>query len=268
MPTKNNMPFSFDLISDLHVESWTSFDWTDQATSPYCVVAGDVAKDPITVAKTLKHLGECYAGVFYIDGNEEHRYRLSELDSSYQDLRSAIDNIPNVVYMQNNLVITNGVALLAVNGWWTYDFDSATNMDQSVNWYKDYVGISKDRAFEMRDRAIDDAAYLIKSVRKLQTHQDVKRIVIITHTLPCPEFVAHDLDIAGTWRYNSMGNTFMSMVLENDTEHKIQNWVFGHYHKPCDQITNGVQYNSNPRGRGDTPWCQPAYNPKKINVTF
>jgi hypothetical protein len=265
---KNIMPFSFDLISDLHIESWSKFDWTDQATSPYCVVAGDVAKDPVLVAKTLKHLGECYAGVFYIDGNEEHRYSLDNLESSYQDLQEAVGHIPNVVYMQNNLVITNGVALLAVNGWWTYDFDAGTDIEQSIEWYRDYVGITREQSLDMRERAIDDAAYLIKSVRRLQTHPDVKRIVIITHTLPRPEFVAHDPDIAGSWRYNSMGNTFMSMVLESDTEHKIQNWVFGHYHKSCDQAMHGIQYNSNPRGRGDTPWCQPAYNPKKIKVEF
>ena len=39
------MNFSFDLISDLHVETWNEFDWSGQATSPYCVVAGDVARD-------------------------------------------------------------------------------------------------------------------------------------------------------------------------------------------------------------------------------
>ena len=39
------MKFAFDLISDLHIETWPDFDWTGQATSPYCVVAGDVARD-------------------------------------------------------------------------------------------------------------------------------------------------------------------------------------------------------------------------------
>jgi hypothetical protein len=69
------MKFAFDLISDLHVETWDSFDWTGQATSPYCVVAGDVARDrQLLLADVLKHLGECYpGGVFYIDGNDEHR---------------------------------------------------------------------------------------------------------------------------------------------------------------------------------------------------
>ncbi len=260
------MSFSFDLISDLHVESWPDFDWTDQATSPYCVVAGDVARDPRLVAETLRHLGQCYAGVFYIDGNEEHRYGLADLDASYLELRSALANIPNVIYMEHNVVITNGVALLAVNGWWTYEFDPATDPDQSMEWYRHYVGISRDQARVMRDRGINEAAYIINSVRRLQTHQDVKRIVLLTHTLPLPDFVAHDPDIAGTWRYNSMGNHIIDTALHEDSEHKVRNWVFGHYHRPVDQIINGIHYVSNPRGRGDTPWCQPAYYSKKITV--
>ena len=71
------MNFSFDLISDLHIETWDNFDWTDQATSPYCIVAGDIARDPALVASTLAHLGRCYpGGVFY--RSEEHT---SELQS-------------------------------------------------------------------------------------------------------------------------------------------------------------------------------------------
>jgi coenzyme F420-reducing hydrogenase delta subunit len=97
------MSFSFDLISDLHIESWPNFNWANQATSPYCVVAGDVARDPVLVAQTLQHLGNCYAGVFYIDGNEEHRYKLDNLTESYEELGLAIGRIPNVVYMQNNV---------------------------------------------------------------------------------------------------------------------------------------------------------------------
>jgi hypothetical protein len=262
------MSFSFDLISDLHVESWPDFDWADQATSPYCVVAGDVARDPDLVAKVLTHLGQCYAGVFYIDGNEEHRHRLNDLDGSYEDLHQAVSNIPNVVYMQNNVVITNGVALLAANTWWTYEFDPATDPEQSLEWYRNYTGITREQALLVKDHAMHDAAYLIKSVRRLQTHQDVKRIVMLTHTVPNPAFVAHDPDIAGTWRYNSMGNQLMDLVLDQDSEHKIQDWVFGHYHRPVDQVVDRIKYVSNPRGRGNTPWCQPVYFPKKVTVEF
>jgi Icc-related predicted phosphoesterase len=260
------MVFSFDLISDLHVESWPNFDWSGQATSPYCVVAGDVARDRSALVETLTHLGECYAGVFYVDGNEEHRFFLNDLKDSYQDLVDKVSQIKNVVFMQNNVVIINNVALLATNGWWTYDFDPGLDPEQCLEWYRDYVSINREGAHAVSDVAYHDAAYLINSVRKLQTHQEVKKIVLITHTLPNSTLIEHDPDLIDHWRFNSMGNSQIQMALNQDTENKIQHWCFGHYHRPVDQEINGVRYVSNPRGRGQTPWSQPAFFPKRIEV--
>ena len=39
------MEFAFDLISDLHVNTWPKFDWTGIATSPVAIVAGNIACD-------------------------------------------------------------------------------------------------------------------------------------------------------------------------------------------------------------------------------
>ena len=78
---------TFDLISDLHLETWDEdLNLSGQATSPVCVVAGDIARDHILVKKFLKHLSECYAAVFYIDGNDEHRFQLGDLGASYSKL--------------------------------------------------------------------------------------------------------------------------------------------------------------------------------------
>ena len=110
------MTVAFDLISDLHVETWNPLDWTGQATSPYCVVAGDVARDRGRLLEALEHLGQCYpGGVFYIDGNEEHKNQLDDLGSSYQDLAKDLQSIKNVVWMQDNVIIIKGVAFLGTN---------------------------------------------------------------------------------------------------------------------------------------------------------
>jgi len=260
------MTFAFDLISDLHVETWPSFDWTGQPTSPYCVVAGDVARDRTVLVEALTHLGQQYAGVFYIDGNDEHRYFLDDLGESYRELTQAVSTIPNVVYMHDNVVIINGVAILATNGWWSYDFDPEVDVDQSMAWYQDYLKLSSSSATAVIGVAYHDANYLTRSVRKLQTHQEVKRIVIISHTLPAPWIASHDLELVDTWRYNLLGNQHMEAALSEDTENKIDTWCFGHYHKNVDQDYGGVRYVNNPRGRGDTPWCQPAYYPKRIEI--
>lgn len=263
------MTFAFDLISDLHVETWDNFDWTGQATAPYCVVAGDVARNRQHLLDTLAHLGQCYpGGVFYVDGNEEHKDYLDDLGSSYRDLAKDIDAIKNVVYMQDNVIIVNGVALLGTNAWWTYDFDSGISVDSSIQNIQDHFDISNSTATNIMGVAYNDAAYMINSVRKLQTHMEVSAIVIVSHTVPAPWVIAHDPDLVNTWRFNGMGNSHISRIIDEDTEHKIHTWCFGHYHRPVDQNFGGIRYVSNPRGRGNTLWRQSAFYPRRIEIKF
>jgi hypothetical protein len=261
------MTFAFDLISDLHVETWDSFDWTGQATSPYCVVAGDVARDRQLLLDALTHLGQCYpGGVFYVDGNEEHKDYLDDLGASYRDLAKDIDAIPNVVYMQDNVVIVNGVALLGTNAWWTYDFDPEVSVDASIQHIQDHFGIDSSSATNIMGVAYNDAAYMINSVHKLQTHQEVGAIVIVSHTVPAPWVIKHDPDLVGTWRFNGMGNSHITRAIDEDTEDKIKMWCFGHYHGSVNQYINGIHFVNNCRGRGDTPYNQNPYFPKRITV--
>lgn len=265
------MQFAFDLISDLHVETWDSFDWTGQPTAPYCVVAGDVSRDRERVIETLEHLGDCYAGVFYIDGNDEHRSTMSDLGKSYQSLSQQlkqINSINNVVYMQDNVVIVNGVALLATNGWWSYDFDPSIDRQETQRWYEQYLNITESVSSVIPGIAYRDASYLMNSVSRLQTHPDVKSIVLISHTVPSAWLIEHDLDLSGTYRFNCLGNQHLELALDSDTEHKIKAWCFGHYHKNVDRISDGIRYVNNPRGRGNTPWSQNVYYPKRIEIEY
>jgi hypothetical protein len=263
------MTFAFDLISDLHVETWDQFDWNGQATSPYCVVAGDVARDRGRLLDTLEHLGRCYpGGVFYVDGNEEHKNHFEDLGASYRDLNKDIDLIPNVVYMQDNVVIVNGVAILGTNAWWTYDFDPVINVEDSIQSIQDHFGITNASATSIMGIAYNDAAYMINSVHKLQTHRDVGAIVIVSHTVPAPWIIGHDLDLVGNWRFNGMGNSHITRAIDEDTENKIKTWCFGHYHRPVNQELGGIEYRCNPRGRGNTDWRQVAYYPQRIEINF
>jgi len=261
------MKFAFDLISDLHVETWPNFEWTGQATAPYCVVAGDVARDRDVLIDTLTHLGKCYpGGVFYIDGNEEHKDYYEDLGDSYRDLYQQVAQIKNVVYLQDNVIIVNGVAILGTNAWWTYDFDPCMSVDQSMMHIQEHFHISNSAATSITGVAYHDAAYLISSVQKLQTHSEVKAIILVSHTVPAPWLISHDPDLVDTWRFNGMGNTHISRAIEEDTENKIKMWCFGHYHRPVDQQSGGIHYLSNPRGRGNTPWHQSTFYPRRIEI--
>jgi predicted phosphodiesterase len=260
------MQFSFDLISDLHVDTLDKFDWSGQPTSAICVVAGDVGKDRGKILAALRHISSCYQAVFYIDGNDEHKNQLEFLDISYAELSEQLGEIPQLIYLQDNVVVTDGVAVVATNGWWAYDFDPNIDYSLTKYWYAHKQNITDHAADNIQTFALNDAAYLINSVKRLQTHKDVKQIVVVTHTVPLPQLIDHDPELVDTSRFNVMGNRYMQQVLDADTENKIHTWCFGHYHKDVDQVHNNVRYVNNCRGRSDTPYTKSVYYPKRIVV--
>jgi predicted phosphodiesterase len=260
------MQFSFDLISDLHIDNREKFNWTGQSTSMFCVVAGDVGKNREKTLEALRHLTSCYQAVFYIDGNDEHRSQLEFLDVSYAEFTDQLLTIPKLVYLQDNVIVVDGVAIVATNGWWSYDFDPNIDHDTCRNWYANKENITNHAANNIQMFALNDAAYMINSVKRLQTHQDVKHIVIVTHTVPLPELIDHDPLIVGTERFNTLGNRYMRQVLDADTERKIHTWCFGHYHNNIDQLYQGIRYVNNCLGRSDSPYSKSVYYPKRITI--
>lgn len=261
------MQFAFDLISDLHIETWpTEFDWDGMATAPFCIIAGDIAKDLVTLKKVLENLGKNYQAVFYIDGNDEHKYQMTQLGLSYAEISKIIKPIKNCVFLQDNVVVVNGVAFLAANGWWGFDLNPRIDFAVSKQWWEDDMTkhlyhVDSEIIYRM---SVVDADYICKSVKRLQRHNDVKKIVIITHTVPDVRLIDHDLAIVDQPRFNAMGNSLMSEALKLDTENKIHTWCFGHYHGSVDQYLDGVRFVNNCRGRGDTAYKQVAYFPKRI----
>jgi hypothetical protein len=261
------MSIAFDLISDLHVETWNNdFDWSGLATSPYCIVAGDVAKDRQLLIQTLRHLGQCYQAVFYIDGNDEHVNHIEHLNHSYASLVKQIEKIPNVVYLQDNVVVVDGVAVLGTNGWWGFDLDLSVDPTQSALWWQEKMAVSGTAVKSVSRMGTTDATYMVSSVQRLQAHQDVKKIIMVTHTVPLPELIQHDIDLDGSMRFNCMGNAYMQQALLADFREKIHTWCFGHYHGSVDQIHHGVRFVNNCRGRADTAYNQYVYNPRRIVV--
>jgi uncharacterized membrane protein len=260
------MQLFFDLISDLHLTD-NEFDWNGRATSPICVVAGDISHDRVLLINALKNLSMYYQQVLYIDGNQEHTEFHWDYEDSLNDLKRKISKLKRVQYLHSDILIINGVAFVGVNGWWGFNFDPAIDTYQTKLWYQ-HNSPNQIDPDQIILNSVDDATYLVQSIKKLQTHSDVKKIVIVTHTVPIPQLIVHDIDYVESYKFNVMGNELLDAVRIVDTESKIHTWCFGHYHGDVDQIINNIRYVNNCRGRPHTKHWQHAYHPKRISVVL
>jgi predicted phosphohydrolase len=229
------MIFGFDIISDLNLTENDVFDWEGKPTSLYCVLAGNISSDLTVLYKTVKHLSKLYQGVFYIDGNIENT-QIEDRDRVIDEISKLFVTIKNAVYLHNNVVVVEGVALVGVNGWYG---NIANTEEETLN---------------LKMNRYDDLAYLQKTIEKLQLHNDVRQIAIISNSIPTVGLYfgeKPDIDPA---------EIHLDYALDSDTESKVTTWVFGTHKKIVDTRVNGVNYFNNPC------YNKIPYYPKRINI--
>jgi hypothetical protein len=239
------MEFGIDLISDLAVGPEDEFSWAGRATSLFCAVAGGVSSDLPTVGRVLADLGNHYRGVFYIDGGLEH----SDPTDAYNTVKTLQDitaPLSNVIYLHNHIVVLNRVAFLAVNGWYN-------NVD---------VLNTVDALDVISEHKLNDLSYLNSSVGKLQRHQDVEQIVMISGSVPSKHFFYNSLDSL------IEADPEPNLGVLNDTEFKIKTWLYG-----GTSIENDTQYSSPYDGRSRRYVSHPKlgsgpYWARRVNVQF
>jgi hypothetical protein len=124
------------------------------------------------------------------------------------------------------VVIIDGVAILGATGW----YENSELME-----------------------AESDCIYLAQSVSKLQLHKDVKRIVMVSNTVPNSDFYfgePTEIDVP------------LTLCLGSDTENKISHWVYGQQDTNTEVTVDQITYINN-SAYGKTP-----YWPKRISVSF
>jgi len=229
--------FGIDLISDLNLTDLDHFDWTGRATSLFCVVAGNVSDDMRVLKTTLQHLGDNYRGVLFIDGSLEHK-RLEDYELRVQELKELCDEINNVVYIHNHIVILNGVAFIGCNGWY--------GNRKQIETVEDLEYLEKYRS--------DDLSYLSVTVKQLQDNSECKKIVIVTNSIPS-EYLGFKSP-----HVNFPPELNLSMCLLFDRDNLITKWLFGTSDLDVDVTLNNRQYANNPVKPGLLYW------PKRIDL--
>lgn len=220
---------AFDLISDLNLAPNEPFNIADKPSSLFCIVAGNVSSDPNTIKNTIQHLSRIYKGVFYIDGALEHS-DLRHYDHNINLLTKITKSFDNVAFLHSNVVVVDSIALLAANCWYgNHHYDDPVDLELA-NHYR-----------------FTDTLYLRNSIQKLQRHIDVKRIVMITSSIPNSELGFHS-------KTNLPDPVGPSICLNADTESKVKTWLYGGYEFGADVERFGVRYINNPYRRDQLYW--------------
>ncbi len=230
------MKIGFDLISDLNLSPDDSFNWENKATSLYCLVAGNISSDLRTILLTLNHLSKFYQGVFYTPGSLEFE-GVENYNTRMGDITNICKKIRNVALLHHHVVIIDGVAILGCTGWYG---------DENNYNFEEVHGINR----------FEDLVYLKNSIDKLQKHLDVKRILVLTNSVPSKNLYF------GESPENIENLPELALVLDTDLESKISNWAYGSYKKIVDTNIKGINYICNPF----TYYKKNTYWAKRIDV--
>ena len=228
----------FDLISDMHLSPDDVFNWEDKATSLYCIVAGNVSYDLLTVFKTLSHLGTKYQAVFYVPGILEYE-TTDDIISRTHEIIDMVSKINNVCLLHQHVVTIDGVAILGINGW--------SNVSEET--------LSLTNLFSIAARH-EDIKYLHNTLSSLQKHLDVRNIIVVSNAVPHPDLYF------GEQPEISNNQIPLSDILIADTEHKVSHWAFGTYDKLVDTKLIGINFINN------TYLNQIPFWPRRITISI
>jgi len=215
------MILGFDVISDLNLSIDDTFIWEDKPTSLYCIVAGNVSNDLAMLQTVLDTLGNCYQGVFFIDGALEHSTVIIR-EKRNKEIEDICKPLKNVIYLHDNVVVLNEIAIVAVNGW-----------------HGNYKPKNKMAEIELICAGYEDVSYLCSTVHRLQLHAEVKNIVVVSSCVPNKNLYYGE-------HPNMQDTSPVTDALEYDTEKKISHWIFGTYGKIVDTVIDNINYLNNP----------------------
>ena len=226
------MTISFDIISDLNLSPEDSFNWEGKATSLYCIVAGNISNDLRTIHQTLAHLSRFYQGVFYTIGSLEYE-SASDINQRTDEIFKVCKNLVKVVMLHHHVVIVDGVAIIGANGW--YGEIATPDM-------KTEIAIDNQR--------YEDLYYLKSTLERLQRHLDVKKIMIVSHSVPGVDlYFGEEPTITDA-------QLSLDLILPSDTEKKVSHWVYGSYGKVVDTVINGINYLNNSYYKRKPYWAK------------
>lgn len=255
---------NFDLISDFHVEmnplydGHTFYNWKSQQQSDILVIAGDSGNDVMMSCMVIKEAAAFYKHVIVTDGNHEHYGWGSDGNTNVvvDKIRSFINAYCNNVkflHTKNSILIhdkeqNKDVAFVGGNGWYDFKLGVGDPNLQKMAWQRFSNDFKIQFSHPPEELARHAAKHIQQSIEKALLKEWVNDIVVVTHTVPLRMFLE-----VREWKHDwnqlngAYGNSLMEDIAFNP-DNRIRVWTFGHTHRSYDDVINGVNFVSNPRG--------------------
>jgi len=250
-----------DIVSDLHVDQWDPrigskypcgeirdrpYDFRDKK-SRMLIVAGDVSDDINTTLEYLHSISGEYDKILFVDGNHEHVDAYPGLHDHHEiNKKTELMNNPKLVYLPSNPYRIMKTVFIGSCGWWDYCDSCPEAIKKSMNYFEVWIphfGDKEHREFidNVTERSRQEYERISDLVDKYSEDPETDNIIIVTHTVPDPEFAVdddgpHQLYNTRLGRLTKMGK-------------KISHWVFGHTHSHHERKMNNIHFICNPRGR-------------------
>lgn len=222
----------FDLISDLNLSPDDSFNWEGKATSLYCIIAGNISEDLRTIKQTLSHLSKFYQGIFYTLGSLEY-HNSPDIHKRTEEIHKHCRSVRNLAIMHHHVVVIDGIAVIGANGW----YGNSIISDENVN---EILEINRN----------EDILYLKNTIERLQKHLDVKKIVVVSNSVPSIDLYFGEHPSIIDAQLN------LGIALLADTENKVSHWMYGTYEKVVDTTINDINYINNSYFKRNPYWAK------------
>lgn len=232
------MQYSFQLISDIHLESGRYV--TLKRKAPYLLLAGDIGYPSSQIYQDfMKQCSKKFDKLFYTSGNHEYYDKYKSITDIDKIIHNTCQQYDNVHYLQNSYYDLDGLRIVGSTLW-----SDVQDTEPVIN---DYSNIRKS-LYEFV--TIQDTIQMFNKnkeyIESVITMSD-KPILIMTHHMPSyemilPEFQASDC------------KSHFTSHLDYLFKKPVVTWVCGHGHGfnskmindiPC--IMNAVGYPSEPR---------------------
>jgi hypothetical protein len=141
--------------------------------------------------------------------------------------------------MHHHVVVIDGIAVIGANGW----YGDSIIADEGV---KEILEVHRN----------EDILYLKNTIDRLQKHLDVKKILVVSNSVPGIDLYFGEHPSTIDTQLN------LSISLLADTESKVSHWLYGTYKKVVDTNINNINYVNNSSFKRNPYWA------KRIEITI